>query len=111
MESFSDNSGPAVAVVTEAGQVAMETGAPTPAPTNGGSGGASFPTGAVVGAVFGVAAVAAVAVRRAKLRKSAGTGSNIHAPAEDGVQMAAGSNRDEKQLSNRSDKDDATNVM
>ena len=62
-----------VAVVTEVGQVAISTGAPTPAPA---AAAGSFPVGAVVGGVLAVAALAAFAVRRTQLRSGASAASS-----------------------------------
>jgi hypothetical protein len=72
----------AVAVATEVGELALETGAPTPAPAatdtgaptpapTSGGGGASLPIPAIAGAAAVVAVIAAVAVRRAKLSSTA----------------------------------------
>ena len=78
---------PAVTVVTEVGQVALETGAPTPAPTSADA--SPVPLPAIVGAVVAVAAIAAVALRRSKMRKrTAMSGQSVTSPATDSIEMA-----------------------
>jgi len=78
---------PAVTVVTEVGQVALETGAPTPAPTSADA--SPFPLPAIVGAVVAVAAITAVALRRSKMSKrTAVSGQSVKTPATGNIEMA-----------------------
>ena len=76
----------AVTVVTEVGQVALETGAPTPAPT--GADASPVPLPAIVGAVVAVAAIAAVVLRRSKMSKrTAVSGQSATSPATDSIEL------------------------
>jgi len=91
----------AVTVVTEVGQVALETGAPTlsptpptpsptpsptPAPTSADA--SPVPLPAIVGAVVAVAAIAAVVLRRSKMSKrTAVSGQSATSPATDSIEM------------------------
>ena len=77
----------AVTVATEVGQVALETGAPTPAPTSADA--SPFPLPAIVGAVVAVAAIAAVALRRSKMgKRPAVSGQSVTSPATGNIEMA-----------------------